>query len=243
MCGRYVSPTEAALERAYNLTGRQWQAWMDGAYRPSYNVAPSQQVPVLRVIRTVDGERRIDLMRWGLIPYWTGGEPPKYSTINAMIEKLEIAPAWRGPWKRGQRCVMPAGGFYEWQVQPNGTKQPYYIQPAGDDEVFSIAALWDRARTDAGEEILSCAIITMPANELLAEIHNAKQRMPLILPPEAVGSWLTGTPDQAKELLVPYPSELMRAHRVTKRVNKPENDDPNLVVELEPEPAQLTLES
>jgi putative SOS response-associated peptidase YedK len=65
----------------------------------------------------------------------------------------------------------------------------------------------------------------------------------LILPPEAVNSWLTGTPEQAKELLVPYPSELMRAHRVTKRVNKPENDDPNLVVELEGEPAQLTLES
>jgi putative SOS response-associated peptidase YedK len=243
MCGRYVSPTEAAIERAYNLTGRQWQAWMNEAYKPSFNVAPSQRVPVLRVIRSVGGERRVELMRWGLIPYWTGGEPPMYSTINAMIEKLEIAPAWRGPWHRGQRCVMPAAGFYEWQVQPDGTKQPYYIRPADDNEVFSIAALWDRARTEAGEQILSCAIITMPANELLAEIHNAKQRMPLILPPEVVDTWLTGTPDQAKGLLVPYPSELMRAHRVSKRVNKPENDDPNLVVELEPGPTQLSLES
>jgi putative SOS response-associated peptidase YedK len=108
--------------------------------------------------------------------------------------------------------------------------------------VFSIAALWDRARTDQGEEILSCAIITMPANDLLADIHNAKKRMPLILPPEAVDIWLTGTSDDAKQLLVPYPSELMRAHPVSKRVNKPENDDPNLVVVLEPEPTQLTLE-
>jgi putative SOS response-associated peptidase YedK len=159
------------------------------------------------------------------------------AALAESVEKLEIAPAWRGPWTRGQRCVMPASGLYEWQVQP------YYIRPADENEVFSIAALWDRAKTEAGEYILSCAIITMPANELLAEIHNAKQRMPLILPPEAVDTWLGGTPEQATELLVPYPSELMRAHPVSKHVNKPENDDPHLVVELEPEPTQLSLES
>src|SRR4030095_10163225 len=109
----------------------------------------------------------------------------------------ESSPAWRGPWARGQRCVMPAAGFYEWQVQPDGTKKPYYIWPADDNELFPIAALWDRAKTEAGEYILSCAIITMPANELLAEIHNAKQRMPLILPPDAVDTWLSGTREQA----------------------------------------------
>ena len=234
MCGRYVTPSEAAIERAYNLTGRQWQAWMVDAYRPSYNVAPSQRVPVLRVIRSLAGERRIEAMRWGLIPYWTKGEPPKYSTINATIEKLEMAPAWRGPWARSQRCVMPAAGFYEWQVQVDGTKRPYYIQPSDPDELFSIAALWDRSRTDAGDEVLSCAVITMPANELLAQIHNAKQRMPLILPPDGVELWLTGTPQQATTLLVPYPSELMRAHPVSTRVNTPHNDDPELIALVEP---------
>ena len=71
MCGRYVTPEEASLERAYNLTARQWQARMDVAYRPSYNVAPTQRVPVLRVIRDVGGERRIESMRWGLVPYWS----------------------------------------------------------------------------------------------------------------------------------------------------------------------------
>ena len=81
-------------------------------------------------------------------------------------------------------------------------------------------------RTESSDDVLSCAIITIPANELLTEIHNPKQRMPLILPPEAVDIWLTGTPEQATDLLVPYPSELMRAHRVSKRVNKPENDLP-----------------
>jgi putative SOS response-associated peptidase YedK len=87
--------------------------------------------------------------------------------------------------------------------------------------------------------VLSCAIITMPANELLKKIHNAKQRMPLILPPEAVDTWLAGTPAEAKALLVPYPSELMRAHPVSKRVNTPANDDPELLVELEPDQSLL----
>ena len=73
----------------------------------------------------------------------------------------------------------------------------------------------------------------MPANELLTEIHDAKQRMPLILPPEAVDTWLTGTHEQATSLLVPYPSELMRAHRVSRRVNKPENDGPELLALVE----------
>ena len=87
------------------------------------------------------------------------------------------------------------------------------LRQDGDGEVFSIAALWDRSRAESGEEVLSCAIITMPANERLTEIHNAKQRITLILPPEAVDSWLTGTPEQASALLVPYPSELMRRRK------------------------------
>jgi putative SOS response-associated peptidase YedK len=74
MCGRCVTLDEAAMERAYNLTAPQWQAWMDEAYRQSYNVAPSQRVPVFRVIRHVGGLRRIDPMRWGLIPFFARGE-------------------------------------------------------------------------------------------------------------------------------------------------------------------------
>ena len=88
------------MERAYNLTARQWQSWMDEAYRPSYNVAPSPREPVLRVIRHLGGERRIDPMRWCLIPFFGRGDPPKYSTMDAMIEGLDVATAWRGPWRQ-----------------------------------------------------------------------------------------------------------------------------------------------
>jgi putative SOS response-associated peptidase YedK len=106
MCGRYVSPDEASIEREFTLVRTEWQ------FPPSYNVAPTQNVPVVRVNKT--GERTGALLHWGLIPFWAKGVQPEYSTINATIEKLKDAATWRGPWKRGQRCIMPALGFYEW---------------------------------------------------------------------------------------------------------------------------------
>lgn len=230
MCGRYVTPATAALERAYQLDARSVERFLSVAMLPSYNVAPTQQVPILRVLRDRGGVRELEPMRWGLVPYWARGISPKFSTINARVETLTTAASFKGPWSRGQRCIFPAAGFYEWQVLEDGkTKQPYYIRPAGDDELFSIGGLWDVSRTDDGQEIVSCTIITMPANELLAEIHNVQHRMPLILPPEAIDAWLRGTVEEAAALLAPYPSELMRAHPVSRRVNTPANNDAMLL--------------
>ena len=102
MCGRYVSPDEASIEREFNLVRQEQNI------TPSYNVAPTQQVPV---VRSVAGARKLDTLRWGLIPFFARGEPPKYSTINARIETMETAASYRGPWKRGQRCLQIATGF------------------------------------------------------------------------------------------------------------------------------------
>ena len=117
MCGRYVTHAEQALEREFTLIKVRWPDYF------SYNVAPTQQVPV---VRSVNGEREGSMMRWGLIPFFAKGDPGKYSTINARIETVKTSPAYRGPWKRGQRCLILADGFYEWQVTPDG-KVPYYI--------------------------------------------------------------------------------------------------------------------
>ena len=87
MGGRYVTPDEAAMERAYNLTARQWQSWMGEAYRPSYNVAPSQRVPALRVVRHVGGERRIDPMRWGLTPFFGRGAPTAQNPLRGALSQ------------------------------------------------------------------------------------------------------------------------------------------------------------
>lgn len=119
MCGRYVTRTEAAMERFWEL--RRPPPLFD-----SYNVAPTQQVPVVREIE--DQGREAILMRWGLIPTWAKGLPQKYSPINATVERMQTAPAFRNAWRRSQRCLIPVLGFYEWQTIPSQKqKQPFLI--------------------------------------------------------------------------------------------------------------------
>jgi len=224
MCGRYVSPDEASIEREFHLVHTEWK------FPPSYNVAPTQNVPVVRASK--DGERRGALLRWGLIPYWAKGIPPKYSTINATVENLAERATWRGPWSRGQRCAIVASGFYEWQVQADGkTKQPFYIQ-LNDQEIFGFAGLWDRSTDAEGIAVESCAILTMPANEMMQEIHNARQRMPAILSKEDRNAWLSGTQEQAFGAIKPYPDTHMVATPVSKRVNAPKNNDAELIAPI-----------
>jgi putative SOS response-associated peptidase YedK len=221
MCGRYVSPDQAAIEREFALRPQDWQ------FPISYNAAPTQSLPVVRI--AADGSRQGMLMTWGLIPFFARGVQPKYSTINASIEKLQEAATWRGPWNRGQRCLVPALGFYEWQVRPDGkTKQPYYIA-ANDQPILAFAGLWDGSKRDDGTKVRSFAIVTMPANALMAEIHNAKQRMPAILTQEDREAWLTGSAEEAFAVLRPYPDTHLVAVPVSTRVNKPENNDAALI--------------
>lgn len=221
MCGRYIIEQQKKFERAVRLGRVRWE------FHASYNVAPSQSVPV---VRSADGMREGVMMRWGLIPFFARGVPPKYSTINATVEKLETAPAWRGPWKRGQRCIQLASGFYEWHLTGSGKKQPYFIRLKGE-EVFGFASLWDRSVAEDGSAVESCAIITLPANELMREIHNADAhpgRMPAIVSVADFDSWL-GDAAHAHALLQPFPSAAMLAHPVSPRVNSPRNNDAGLI--------------
>jgi putative SOS response-associated peptidase YedK len=222
MCGRYVNPATAEAERYFAVHLIHWK------FDRSYNVAPTQQVPVVRL---TDGQREGVMMRWGLVPFFAKGVPPKYSTINATIEKLTEGPTWRGPWKRGQRCILPAAGFYEWHVNDDGSKTPFYVTMA-DQPVFGFAGLWDRSVTAEGAALESCTIITMPPNALMAEIHNAKQRMPAILQSQDIEAWLSGSLDDAKGALKPYPDDLMHAQKVSTRVNSPKNNDENLLAQI-----------
>jgi len=220
MCGRYVSPDEASIEREFNLVHSEWQ------FPPSYNVAPTQSVPV---IRHIDGKPHGSLMRWGLIPFFARGVPTKYSTINARVETVQTAASYRGPWKRGQRCVQIATGFYEWHVQADGkTKVPFYIT-ANDQPVMAFAALWDSSVTDTGDRIESVTHITLPANGLVGAIHNTKHRMPAILEKADRQAWLSGTAEEAWETLTPYPDDLMLAWPVSTRVKAPKNNDARLI--------------
>ena len=154
MCGRYIIRQQAKAIR-------EWEKYGPPPFLESYNVAPTQQVPILRM---QNGEPEFTTVRWGLVPFFARGEPPKYSTINARIETFETAASYRGPWRRGQRCLQLASGFYEWHLLPDGnSKQPYFIKPA-DQDSFAFAGLWDASKAEDGTVIYSFTIITLPAS-------------------------------------------------------------------------------
>ncbi len=220
MCGRYASPDESAIEREFTLVGPH----VPPLFSASFNVAPTQRVPVIWMH---DGARQLIGMRFGLIPFFAKGEPGQYSTINARVETVRTSPAYRTAWKRGQRCLIVASGFYEWQVVGEG-KQPWYISCA-DQPVFGFAGLWDQSTPEGGEPILSCTIITLPASPFMAEIHNTKLREPAIVQRKDHEAWLNGTPDEAFACLAPYPDDLRSAWPVSKRVNSPRNNDAQLI--------------
>ena len=221
MCGRYVSPDDVAIEREFKLLPAEFK------FPESFNVAPTQRVPV---IRQKPQGRVLELLRWGLIPFFAKGEPGKYSTINARIETVETSPSYRGPWKRGQRCLIVTRGFYEWHTNDDGRKLPYFIHLA-DQPLFAFAGLWDRSVKADGTAIESAVIITMPANKLMHDIHNSgsnPHRMPAILRREDQDTWLTGSVDEARTVLKEYAADLMVAWPVSTRVNAPKNNDAKL---------------
>jgi putative SOS response-associated peptidase YedK len=236
VCGRYIIREQDALERYLRRIGTHGCPKVVGGF----NVAPSSTVPVIR--RAGLGRAAFEsaaygsaapnecvLLRWGLVPFWSCGIPPKYPTFNAPLERIETAASFRGAWARGQRCILPAAGFYEWQVRGRG-RQPFLIR-ARDQEIFGFAGLWDLSTGPEGV-VESCTIVTLPANGLLTEIHNIGRRMPAILREAHQESWLSGSLDEARAVLLPYPDELMMAWPVSLRVNSPKNDDETLVQPL-----------
>ena len=146
--------------------------------------------------------------------------------INARAETVAEKPSFRSAFKR-RRCLIVADGFYEWQKAGDGAKQPYHFRMK-DSSSFAFAGLWET--WDAyGEQIRSCTIVTTDANDLMREIHH---RMPVILPAENYAAWLDpgfGGKEALLDLLRPYPSEEMEAYPVSRRVNRPANNEPSVV--------------
>src|SRR3954453_4899631 len=133
-----------------------------------------------------------------------------------MGETVATKPAFRDAFKRGQRCIVPVDGFYEWQRRSGG-KQPYAIVGA-DGKPLALAGLWERWKEPGSDQAVQTFTITGPPNELVASIHNW---MPVILPASSWRAWLGEDelePDRLLALLRPYPAELMRAYPISLRV-------------------------
>jgi putative SOS response-associated peptidase YedK len=194
-------------------------------FAASWNVAPTDPLPVVRYDARA-GERSLDVMRWGLVPYWAKDIKIGYSTFNAKAEGIDARPAFRAAFAR-RRCLVPLDSFYEWK-KLGSERQPYAVALA-DRRLMAMAGLWETWRSPDGERLRSCTIVTTEPNELLAPLHD---RMPVILGPENWGIWLGETPadpNQLKRLLVPYPANDMIIWPVDRRVGNVKNNDPSLI--------------
>lgn len=192
---------------------------------PRYNVCPGQDVPVVRSRHGAD-ERVLDLVRWGLVPWFVKEPGPAGRMINARAESAATSPAFREALRR-RRCLVPADGFYEWR--PGATKkdpkQPFHIH-RGDGRPLALAGLWERWKAPDGSRLESCTILTTTPNELLAPVHD---RMPVILAPDAWSLWLDREVQEVERiapLLVPAPPEHLVVTPVSTWVNDPKHDDP-----------------
>jgi putative SOS response-associated peptidase YedK len=212
MCGRFSYRQTPLKTREY------FGVADDLDLSPRYNIAPTQQV--LTVGQTREGGRKAARLRWGLIPSWAKEIPAK--TFNARDDALLLKPTWREAFAR-RRCLVLADGFYEWDRQRLAV---YFYMEGG--KPFAFAGLWDTWRGPDGRTVSSCAVITTEPNALLRPVHD---RMPAILSPEDYDLWLDREGGNLRDLrdlrdlLRPYPHQLMSSHPVSRRVNDVRNDD------------------
>lgn len=236
MCGRYTLSSPADL--IADLFGLAETP----ALAPRYNIAPTQEAPVVRVLEATGGDdesagrRQLDLLRWGLVPGWADDPKIGNRMINARSESVATKPSFRQSFKR-RRCLVVADGFYEWTKVPGG-KQPYRLHRR-DSKPFAFAGLWDRWFDRAGgggddpQPLDTFTILTSDAAPEIAAIHH---RMPVILDPADFDLWLDPTVadrERLEELLTPRGGDLLEAYPVSKLVNSPANDVPECIRPVE----------
>ena len=203
-----------------------------GNNEPNWNAGPGQHLIVVHI--EDDEGTTIHRSIWGFIPRWetdpAGGRKPINAKIETIRDNLQLG---RGLWRdaaRMRRAIFPANSFYEWD-RSRKPSVPYSIRKA-DGSTMALAALWDKRRDRAtGLELRSFAVITCPANSLIATIHD---RMPVILDPENYRLWLSGPVEAALSLCVPYPAEHLTMHRVGQRVGNVRNNDPGMADPIGP---------
>ncbi len=181
---------------------------------PRYNVAPSQQVPVIGAKASGSG-RGLALFKWGFVPHWSQDPKSGPKPVNAKSESVADSSAFRDSFRQ-RRCLIPADGFYEWRTTPEG-KMPLHFH-VKDRGLFAFAGLWDLWRGES-EKLFSCAILTTSANGVVRSVHD---RMPVILPADAWDRWLDPAetePAKLLPLLKPYPEDDLEAEPVDPIIN------------------------
>ena len=208
MCGRYaLEATGEAIKSRFNLK-------VGCVLKPRYNIAPKTWIPIITA-------EKIQFSYWGFTPSWItvddGGEAPSF--INARVESIDIKPSFRQAFK-SNRCIIPASGYYEWKLI-NGKKQPFFIY-SPTELIIGLAGVWGAWRQPNGEMIETVAIMTQPAFQNIAHIH---ERMPVLINESQQACWLDNK-TQGKAIIsdILKNQQNVSFHAVATAMNNPEFD-------------------
>ncbi|MBV9757351.1 MAG: SOS response-associated peptidase [Alphaproteobacteria bacterium] len=221
MCVRYVN-----FISAQDLSGIFRTAKPVPNIGPSWNLGPEQDAPVVWLHRQT-GQRRLDVLRWGLLPHFTKNPKGARRPVNARAEVVATAGMFRDAFA-ARRCLVPAGAFYEWKQVSGLSRQPFAVARA-DGATMAFAGIWERWRAPNGLVERSFAIVTTGANADMADLH---ERMPVIVAPEDWPKWLGEVATDPALLLHPPPSGTLRSWPVSRKVNRRENDGAALLEPL-----------
>lgn len=223
MCGRtsmFVSQSD--LEKRFDA-----DVASGVEYQPRFNIAPGEDLEVI----TNEAPETIERFHWGLLPFWA--DEIDDGLINARSETAHEKRSFQDAWE-SRPCLVLSSGFYEWQRQNGGQKQPYRIHRE-DDPAFALAGLWQATEID-DDDVRSVTILTTEPNDLMEPIHD---RMPVVLPRDEEDVWLSSGPEERAELCRPYPEDDLDAYPISTRVNDPSNDDARVIEPAETEQSGL----
>ena len=233
MCGRSsLTKSEKELEARFKATFYSEDLEKYNPL-PNYNVAPTHVMPI---ISNNDPQHFVP-MRWGLIPYWAKDMKVGYKMINARMETVLEKSAFKQAMSK-RRCLVPMDGYYEWKK--DGSKKTPYRIVVTDQEIFSVAGLWENWKSPDGLWVQSFSVLTQSPSHSIAHIHD---RMPAILTKDQEAQWLDMEIPAADALaiIVPYDDAHLRAYQVGNRIGKVTENDADLIREINPSTDQVTL--
>lgn len=231
MCGR-----STLHDAPVSVLGKFHLPPMLPGFKPSYNIAPSQDQWTILMGPSAKPTPR--LLRWGLVPSWADDLSVGARLINARSDAVAIKPSFKESF-RNRRCVILADGYYEWSGTGKA-RVPYFFHLEGHRD-FALAGLWDRWQR-GGEVLETCTIITTESSSFAARVHH---RMPVVFTPDHALEWVGATTPEQRllELLVPYDAPDLESHEVSRLVNSPANNSAECIEPFEriQEPKELTL--
>ena len=219
MCGRYANfLSEQELIDAFAIA----TIADDARLAPTYNMAPTDTGLIVR--QRPDG-RVAEAARWGLVPTWAKDPSIGSKMFNARVETIAEKASFKNAFTK-RRCIVPANGYYEWQVTENG-KVPQFIHTVdGSPLAFAgLAEVWRASKDDPW--LVSYSIVTCAARGDMRQLHD---REPVALTSEDVDVWLD--PESSQDDLLAAlaePGPALEWHAVDKRVGNVRNNEPELV--------------